>query len=183
FERFTLEGLSYHPGNVKLCESTGIPGGLLRLVIRIDMNSLVSEVVETLKSSHAGAKADIHAAVLPAAQGDPSLIRQVLANLLENAVKFSRNKSDRRIEAGSFERDGEQVYFVKDNGVGFDMKYHDKLFGVFQRLVTDREFEGTGVGLAIVHRLVTRHGGRVWAESRPGEGATFYFTLPGRSGS
>jgi PAS domain S-box-containing protein len=152
-------------------------------ISRIDMSSLVAEVVETLKSFDAGAKADIHVAALPAAQGDLALIRQVLANLLENAVKFSRNKSDRRIEVGSFERDGKQGYFVRDNGVGFDTKYNDKIFGVFQRLVTDREFEGTGVGLAIVHRLVTRHGGRVWAESRPGEGATFYFTLPGKSGS
>ena len=145
-------------------------------VARIDMNRLVADVVETLKPSD-DPKADIHVAALPAAQGDPALIRQVLANLLENAVKFSRNRPEPSIEVGSFERDGEQVYFVKDNGVGFDMKYYDKLFGVFQRLVTEKEFEGTGVGLAIVQRLVTRHGGRVWAEAGPGEGATFFFTL------
>jgi PAS domain S-box-containing protein len=145
-------------------------------ISRIDMNSLVTEVVETLKPSD-GPRAGINVAALPAALGDPALIRLVLANLLGNAMKFSGNSPEPRIEVGSFERDGEQGYFVRDNGVGFDMKYHDKLFGVFQRLVTDREFEGTGVGLAIVHRLVTRHGGRVWAESRPGEGATFFFTL------
>ena len=146
-------------------------------VAGIDMNRLVAEVVETLKGSDAGAKADIHVAALPAGRGDPALIRQVLANLIENAVKFSRKRPDPRIEVGSFERDGEQVYFVRDNGVGFDMKYKEKLFGVFQRLVTEKEFEGTGVGLAIVQRLVARHGGKVWAEARPGEGATFFFTL------
>ena len=143
----------------------------------IDMNGLVADLVEGLKSSEAGARAGIHLAPLPPALGDPALIRQVLVNLLENAVKFSRNRPDPRIEIGSRELEGEQVYFVKDNGVGFDMRYYDKLFGVFQRLVTDREFEGTGVGLAIVQRLVARHGGRVWAEAGPGEGATFFFTL------
>jgi two-component system, sensor histidine kinase and response regulator len=106
----------------------------------------------------------------------------VLANLIENAVKFSSHRPDPRIEVGSFVREGEQVYFVRDNGVGFDMIYYDKLFGIFQRLVTEKEFKETGVGLAIVHRLVTRHGGRVWAESKPGEGATFCFTLPGKNG-
>ena len=149
-------------------------------VAGIDMNRLVAEVVETLKGSDVGAKADILVAALPPAQGDPAMIRQVLANLLENAVKFSRNRPEPKVEVGSFERDGEEIYFVRDNGVGFDMKYHDKLFGVFQRLVTEKEFEGTGVGLAIVQRFVTRHGGRVWAESRPGEGASFFFTLQKR---
>ena len=115
---------------------------------------------------------------LPAAHGDPALIRQVLANLLSNAVKFTSKRPDPRIEVGGEAQNGELVYYVKDNGVGFDMKYYDKLFGVFNRLVTDEEFEGTGVGLAIVHRLVTRHGGRVWADAKLGEGADFYFTLP-----
>ncbi|MDD5206358.1 MAG: PAS domain-containing protein [Desulfobacterales bacterium] len=145
-------------------------------VTGIDMNRLVADVLETLKPSE-GTMAGIYVAALPSVRGDPALIRQVLANLLGNAMKFSRNRNDPSIHVGSFEQDSEQVYFVKDNGIGFDMKYSDKLFGVFQRLVTDREFEGTGVGLAIVHRLVSRHGGRIWAESRPGEGATFFFTL------
>ena len=140
-------------------------------ISRIDMSTLVADVLETLKTSDPGFKAEIQVAALPPAQGDPALIRQVLVNLLENAVKFSRKRPDPAIEVGSFERDGEQVYFVKDNGVGFDMKYYGKLFGVFQRLVTEKEFEGTGVGLAIVQRLVTRHGGRVWAEGRPGGGS------------
>ena len=149
-------------------------------VSRVDMNSLVADVVETLKASHADGKTDIHVDALPAAHGDPALIRQVLANLIENAMKFSRKKPEPRLEVGSFERNGDRVYFVKDNGVGFDMKYHDKLFGVFNRLVSEQEFEGTGVGMAIVRRLVSRHGGRVWAESKPGEGATFFFTLDGK---
>ncbi|PKM96555.1 MAG: hypothetical protein CVU79_12875 [Elusimicrobia bacterium HGW-Elusimicrobia-3] len=144
---------------------------------KIDMNSLVADVVETLKASHADGKTDIHVDALAAAHGDPALIRQVLANLIENAMKFSRKKPEPRLEVGSFERNGDRVYFVKDNGVGFDMKYHDKLFGVFNRLVSEQEFEGTGVGMAIVQRLVSRHGGRVWAEAEPGEGATFFFTL------
>jgi light-regulated signal transduction histidine kinase (bacteriophytochrome) len=143
----------------------------------VDMNRLVADVVETLKTPDGSAKGDIQVAGLPPAEGDATLIRQVLANLLENAVKFSRKKSEPKIEVGSLEKDGARVYFVKDNGIGFDMKYYGKIFGVFQRLVAEKEFEGTGVGLAIVHRLVTRHGGRVWAESTPGEGATFFFTL------
>lgn len=155
-------------------------GQIAMNVSLIDMNSLVKDIAETLKTSGAGAKASIRVGALPPAHGDPALIRHVLANLLENAVKFSRKRPEPRVEVGSFERNGEQVYFVKDNGIGFDMKYSDKLFGVFQRLVTEKEFEGTGVGLAIVHRLISRHGGRVWAEAKPGEGATFFFTLSGK---
>jgi|GEM_PF-1204073 len=147
-------------------------------VSRIEMSGLVAEIVETIKTLEPSSKTDIRVNGLPPALGDPALIRQALTNLLENAVKFSRKRPFPRIEVGSFKQEGEQVYFVKDNGVGFDMKYHKKLFGVFERLVSDEEFEGTGVGLAIVHRVVTRHGGRVWAEGRLDEGATIYFTLP-----
>jgi two-component system, chemotaxis family, sensor kinase Cph1 len=110
-------------------------------------------------------------------------LRQVFVNLLSNAVKFTRNRIPTRIEVGSRNERGETVYFVRDNGVGFDMSYVDKLFNVFQRLHRVEDYEGTGVGLAIVQRIVARHGGRIWAKSAVDEGATFYFTLPGEASS
>ncbi len=115
---------------------------------------------------------------LPIIMGDPVLIEQVLINLLANAVKYSRNADSPIIEVGSYEQPNFQVFYVKDNGCGFNEKFKDKLFQVFKRLHTDEEYEGTGIGLAIVKRIVNYHGGEVWGESKNNEGATFYFSLP-----
>jgi light-regulated signal transduction histidine kinase (bacteriophytochrome) len=108
------------------------------------------------------------------------MMRQVWINLLTNAIKFSRAKQNSKIRLGCTTNGDETIYYVEDHGVGFDMKYSDKLFGVFQRLHSVNEFEGTGIGLAIVKRIITRHGGRVWAEGKINEGATVYFALPSR---
>ncbi len=117
---------------------------------------------------------------LPHGMGDQTLIKEVVINLLSNAIKFTKYRENATVEVGACPEKETSVYFVKDNGVGFDMQYYDKLFGVFQRLHSADEFEGTGVGLAIVERILGRHGGRVWAEGKEGEGATFYFTLAGK---
>ncbi|MDQ3073505.1 MAG: ATP-binding protein, partial [Bacteroidota bacterium] len=115
---------------------------------------------------------------LPPAKGDQSLIKQVWINLISNAVKYSKHKPQTKIEIGAFEKDNMIVYYVKDNGAGFDMQYYNKLFGVFQRLHSQEEFEGTGIGLAIVQKIIQRHYGTAWAESVLNEGTTFYFSLP-----
>lgn len=143
----------------------------------VDMASLVNAAFLELTTPQERERIDFHLEPLPPATGDPTLLRQVWANLLGNAVKFSAKKHRASIEICAAREGGETVYSVRDNGAGFDMRYGDKLFGVFQRLHHDRDFEGTGVGLAIVQRIVHRHGGRTWAEGVPGEGATFYFTL------
>jgi signal transduction histidine kinase len=111
--------------------------------------------------------------------GDARLLRVVLNNLVGNALKFTRTRGDARVEVGTRDVDGERAFFVEDNGIGFDMSYAGKLFGAFERIHDDPSYEGTGIGLATVRRIVERHGGRIWAEAEPGRGATFYFTLPG----
>ncbi|MGH7831575.1 MAG: sensor histidine kinase, partial [Candidatus Binatia bacterium] len=138
---------------------------------------LARQVLEELRREQDGRRVEISIADLPQCQADPALFRQVLVNLLSNALKYTRKREAGRIEIGCEEKNSETVYFVKDNGAGFDMRYADKLFGVFQRLHRAEEYEGTGVGLAIVQRIIHRHGGRVWAEAETGKGATFYFTL------
>lgn len=139
---------------------------------------LVENVLETLESERVGRSIDFKIADLPPCQGDPVLLKQVWVNLLSNALKFTRGKNPALVEIGATETEDEIIYFVKDNGAGFDMRYADKLFGVFQRLHRAEEFEGTGVGLAIVQRIIRRHGGRAWAEGALGMGAIFYFALP-----
>ena len=140
----------------------------------VDMTGLAREVIAEL----GGTPAAIRLAELPPARADPALLKQVWLNLIGNAVKYSGKRADARVDIEGQEAGAETVYSVRDNGAGFDMRYAEKLFGVFQRLHRQEEFPGTGVGLAIVHRVVTRHGGRVWAESRPNEGARFFFSLP-----
>jgi PAS domain S-box-containing protein len=144
----------------------------------VDMTELAGEVYRALRAPGADAPVAFELAPLPAGWGDRAMLRQVLENLLSNALKYVRKDRVPRIEVSGRENGAETVYCVKDNGIGFDMAYYDKLFGVFERLHSSAEYPGTGVGLAIVRRVVTRHGGRAWAESRPGEGASFHFSLP-----
>ena len=149
--------------------------------VKVDMEHLVGVALPEALTEAAGTTPVITVNPLPSSRGDPMLLQHVWTNLLANAVKYSSRVETPEIAVGA-SRDGDEVvYYVRDNGAGFDMQYAHKLFGVFQRLHGQEEFPGTGVGLAIVHRIVTRHGGRVWAESVPGRGATFYFTLPGAS--
>jgi signal transduction histidine kinase len=139
---------------------------------QVDVGALAAACAQELRGERT-----VEIGELPPAHADPELLRQVFANLIGNALKYSARAAAPRVEVGALAQAGETVYFVRDNGVGFDMQHAGKLFGVFQRLHADDDFEGTGVGLAIVQRIVQRHGGRVWAEAEPGRGATFYFTL------
>jgi len=141
------------------------------------LNSLVTETIEDLAPECEGRQVEWKIDSLPFVECDPGLMKQVLQNLLSNAVKFTRPRTQAVIEVGQTNEDGKQVIFVRDNGVGFNVKYADKLFGVFQRLHRQEDFEGTGVGLATVQRILQKHGGRIWAEAELGQGATFYFTI------
>jgi light-regulated signal transduction histidine kinase (bacteriophytochrome) len=144
----------------------------------VDLNAMVDRVVAELHDEAPGRVVEWKRQTLPMVEGDASLLLQVFVNLISNALKYSRPRNPAVIEIGSKAGSAETVFFVRDNGVGFDPRYADKLFGVFQRLHNERDFEGTGIGLANVRRIVSRHRGKTWAEGCPNAGATFFFSLP-----
>jgi light-regulated signal transduction histidine kinase (bacteriophytochrome) len=146
--------------------------------VSVDLNAIVEHTRRELEPATTGRTIEWHVEPLPKVAADTTMMRQVIGNLVGNAVKFTRNCATADIEIGSRPAPDEVVIFVRDNGAGFDMQYYEKLFQVFQRLHGEQEFEGTGIGLANVRRMVERHGGRVWAEGTVGAGATFYFSLP-----
>ncbi|MEJ2157165.1 MAG: ATP-binding protein [Desulfobacteraceae bacterium] len=146
---------------------------------QLDLGRLVRDILLEFDPDTAGRKIDWRISVLPAVKGDKAMLRVVLVNLISNALKFTRSREKAVIENGSLpDQTSETVVFVRDNGVGFDMAYADKLFGAFQRLHRAQEFEGTGIGLANVRRIIARHSGRTWAEAKLDQGAAFYFALP-----
>jgi light-regulated signal transduction histidine kinase (bacteriophytochrome) len=144
----------------------------------VDMAKLVHDAFDEVRSGVPGRRIRLELGALPRARGDQEMLRRVVLNLLANAVKFSPPDGETLIEVGAEANQREHIYFVRDHGVGFDMRYADKLFRVFERVHATGRFEGSAVGLAIVKRIVARHGGRVWAEGKEGEGATFHFALP-----
>jgi light-regulated signal transduction histidine kinase (bacteriophytochrome) len=146
----------------------------------IDCDALIADVKAEMAPDLAARAIEWKIDSLPAIRADRALMIQVWTNLISNAVKYSRERTPARIEIGCERTEKEFIFHVRDNGAGFDMRYADKLFGVFQRLHRQEEFEGNGIGLANVRRIVLRHGGQTWAEGKTGEGATFYFTLPAR---
>ncbi|NEV94005.1 GHKL domain-containing protein [Psychroflexus sp. YR1-1] len=145
---------------------------------KIDVQELVETLVQELKQLYPERHISVSLKKLPEMQGDHNMIKQVFSNLLSNSFKYTGKKEKSVIEVGSYTEQDEIVYFVKDNGAGFDERYYNKLFGVFQRLHSSTEFEGTGVGLAIVEKIVHKHQGRVWAEGKLGEGACFFISFP-----
>jgi light-regulated signal transduction histidine kinase (bacteriophytochrome) len=147
-------------------------------IAAINMKEMAAAVFAELATPEARQRIEFTLGTLLPAKGDPPLIHQVWVNLLENAIKFSSKEEQAIVAVESTQSENEAIYSIRDNGAGFDMEFADELFSAFKRLHTNREFEGTGVGLAIVQRIIHRHGGRVWAEGEVGEGATFYFSLP-----
>jgi light-regulated signal transduction histidine kinase (bacteriophytochrome) len=145
---------------------------------KVDMTDLFRNITTEFRAIDPSRAMTIQIADLPSAEGDPALLRQAVTQLVSNAFKFSLRRPDARIEV-NYQKDGEQIiYSIRDNGIGFEMQYAPKLFQVFQKLHTGDEFEGSGIGLAMAHRVITRHGGKIWAESKPAEGTTLFFTLP-----
>jgi light-regulated signal transduction histidine kinase (bacteriophytochrome) len=147
-------------------------------IVPVNLSEMAAEVVQNMSMETQGREIQWVLHPLGFVEADPILIRQVMVNLIDNAVKYTRTQPAARIEIGTLENPTENVIFVKDNGVGFDVKYAEKLFSVFQRLHSEQEFEGHGIGLANVKRIVSRHGGRVWVEAEEGKGASFYFSIP-----
>jgi len=145
---------------------------------RVELTDIAQRIVQSLQQNDPARSVELVIREGVVVHGDPNLLQVVMENLIANAWKFTGKNPQARIEFGMAEQDGESCYYIRDNGVGFDMAYSDKLFGAFQRLHRQDEFPGTGVGLATVQRIINRHGGRIWAEGRPGEGATFFFVLP-----
>jgi PAS domain S-box-containing protein len=143
----------------------------------VDTAGLVRRSLDQLHGEREGREVEVRIGDLPISLADPAMLQQVYVNLLANALKFTRTRSPAVVEVGTTTAGDHRAFFVKDNGVGFDMRYADKLFGVFQRMHRAEDYEGTGVGLAIVQRVIHRHGGRVWADAEPDQGATFFFTL------
>ena len=148
------------------------------ILASVDVLEILKDVWMELESVNCGRAITLKIGDLPPAMADRMLLKQVIYNLLSNAVKFTGQMPEAVIEVGSCRQNNEVAYYIKDNGIGFDMKYYEKLFRIFQRLHSPDAFEGTGVGLAIIQRIIKRHGGRVWAEGKVNQGATFYFTLP-----
>ncbi|HEX3074334.1 MAG TPA: ATP-binding protein, partial [Ignavibacteriales bacterium] len=150
------------------------------LKTRVDLNAILTDSIQSIMeyNNHSSRKIEWIIKELPVTECDPAMIRIVFNNLISNAVKFTGKKENATIEVGSYEKNRQVIVYVKDNGAGFDMQYSSNLFGVFQRLHRQDEFEGNGIGLATVRRIINRHGGAIWAESRLGEGAAFYFSLP-----
>jgi light-regulated signal transduction histidine kinase (bacteriophytochrome) len=146
--------------------------------MKLDMNSLIQEVVRFYADETESRNIEWEISAMPTIKGDLSLLRMVWNNLVSNAVKFTREREHPQIKIGYTEEKKEYIFYVRDNGAGFDMRYVHKLFGVFQRLHTKQQFEGTGIGLANVQRIILKHGGRTWAESELDQGATFYFSIP-----
>jgi hypothetical protein len=175
----------------RVCESARTMGNLIEGLLNLsrmgrqplskqalNVKGLVRQIFNELQKEWEGRQVEIRVGDLPDCVADPTLLKQVFVNLLSNALKYTRQKEKAIIEVDRQRQEKDNIYFVRDNGAGFDMQYAGKLFGVFQRLHSTKEFEGTGVGLSIVQRIIHRHGGRIWAEAEVGKGATFYFTLP-----
>ena len=146
----------------------------------IELANLITTVLDEIKPLFEGRMIKFDIKVLPPSFGDIGFLKQVFTNLLSNAIKFTNTKELAIVEIGCGVEENENIYYIKDNGIGFDSQHTDKLFAPFNRLSEAKEFEGTGIGLSIVERIINRHGGRVWAEGKINDGATFYFSLPNK---